>query len=131
MGIKEAQKKLKLAKSQLERVQSSCWDPADAVEAVTWAFYAYENALEAVTEAKGEKFKRKHWEKAQIAGKLKKKGVLSTDIESRLDELNHLRKSVSYGEPGPDLRKVNLEELATELEEFLDEVESIIDSEEE
>jgi hypothetical protein len=131
VGIKEAKKKLTLARSQLERVQSACWDPSDAIEAVTFAFYAYENALEAVTEARGEKFTRKHWEKSKIAGNLKKKGILSLDIEKRLCDLNDLRKSVSYGEPGPALQELDLEELATQLENFIDEVENIVSSAEE
>lgn len=45
VGLGEARKKLELARSQLERVQVASWSPPDPVEAVTWAFYAYENAV--------------------------------------------------------------------------------------
>jgi len=38
---------------------------------------------------------------------------------------------VAYGEPGPELEQMDLEDLAIELEQFLDEVERIIDAAEE
>ena len=52
MGLRAARAALKRAQSQLERVQTAWFDPPDPVEAVTFAFYAYENAVVAVAEAK-------------------------------------------------------------------------------
>lgn len=125
MGVREARTALERAKSQLERVQSASWDPADPVEAVTWAFYAYENAIVAVAEAKGISWKKNHAEKARLAGQFSEKKILSTNVEDRLIELNDLRKDVAYGEPGPELEQLDLEDLAIDLEEFIEEVDRV------
>lgn len=126
MGLREARAALRRAQSQLERVQVAWLDPPDHVEAVTFAFYAYENAIVAVAEAKGIKWTKNHAEKARLAGRLFSDGILSTDVEDRLIALNTLRKDVAYGEPGPELQEMDLEELAVELEQFLEEVEEIV-----
>ena len=42
-----------------------------------------------------------------------------------------MRKDVAYGEPGSELEQMDLENLAIELEQFLDEVERIVDATEE
>lgn len=126
MGLKQARDALKRAKSQLERVQTASWSPEDPIEAVTFAFYAYENAVVAVAEAKGAKWTKNHYEKARLAGRFVKQGILSTNVEERLLELNRLRKDVAYGEPGQELEQLDLEDLATELEEFIDEVEKVV-----
>lgn len=128
MGIREARAALRRARSQLERVQVAWLDPADPVEAVTFAFYAYENAVVALAEAKGIKWKKSHAEKARLAGRLFSNGVVATDIEERLIQLNTLRKDVAYGDPGPELLELHLEQLAIELEEFVEEVEAVIDA---
>jgi hypothetical protein len=47
---------------------------------------------------------------------------LKTDVSDRLVKLNELRKDVSYGDPGEELSEVDLEDLVSELESFLDEV---------
>jgi len=131
MGVREARAALKRAKSQLERVQVAWWDPPDPVEAVTWAFYAYENAIVAVAEAKSIRWEKSHAAKARLAGQFVQQGILSTDVEDRLIELNDLRKDVAYGESGPELEELDLEDLAIKLEEFLEEVEQVIDAVEE
>lgn len=127
MGLPEARQALKRARSQLERVQVAGFDPPDYVEAVTFAFYAYENATVAAAEAKGMKWTKSHYEKAHLARKLVDDGILSTDIEERLLRLNDLRKDVAYGEPGPELEEVDLEDLASDLELFIDEVEKVVE----
>jgi hypothetical protein len=40
--------------------------------------------------------------------------------------LNDLRKDVSYGEPGYDLDNEDLEDLGSELEDFIDEAEEVL-----
>ncbi len=128
MSIQEAQKALERAKEQLERVQVAWYEPADPVEAVTWAFYAYENAVVAVAEAQGVKWEKNHVKKAELAGLFASKGILSTNVEDQLYELNDLRKDVAYGEPGDELEQLDLEELVIELENFIEEVERVIDA---
>lgn len=48
------------------------------------------------------------------------------DVGDLLEKLNDLRKDVQYGEPGPDLQALDLEELAADLELFIDEVERLV-----
>jgi hypothetical protein len=42
--------------------------------------------------------------------------------------LNELRKDVSYGDPGKELSEVDLEDLVSNLELFLDEVRELVGS---
>lgn len=128
MTEKKAQHHLKLAKKQLERVQTAIWDPQDAEEAVTWAFYAYENAVVAIAEKLGMPWLKTHPSKVEVAGKVHAQGKLSVDAGPQIERLNELRKDVQYGEPGPELEAVDLEDLAIDLENFIDEVESVINS---
>lgn len=68
----------------------------------------------------------KHWEKAKLAKKLYNDKKLKTDVTERLTELNELRKDVSYGQPGFNLQSVDLEELVSDLERFLEEVDQLL-----
>ncbi len=43
-----------------------------------------------------------------------------------IENLNALRKDVQYGEPGPELAEIDLENLASELEKFIDEAANVI-----
>lgn len=52
-------------------------------------------------------------------------------LSERLVELNELRKDVSYGDPGEELSDVDLEDLVSELESFLDEIDELVTSREE
>ena len=74
-------------------------------------------------------------EEALRKGRARKEVVrsnkLKTDVSDRLVELNELRKDVSYGDPGEQLMEVDLEDLVSDLESFLDEVAELISSEEE
>lgn len=108
------------------RVQDASWAPRDAEEAVTWAFYAYENCLAALAERYGRKLTKNHREKAELARRLHEDGLVSRDIGDELEELNNLRKDVQYGEPGPELQERDLEDLAIELEQFVEEIDSRI-----
>ena len=128
MSIDEAKKHVARAKKQLEKVQTASWEPQDPEQAVTWAFYAYENCVTALAERYEYQWTPNHYKKAELARTLHDRGFISRDIGDDLEELNSLRKDVAYGEPGYDLLTVDLEELATELEQFVDEVESHIGS---
>jgi uncharacterized protein YutE (UPF0331/DUF86 family) len=126
MTIKEARSKLKLAKSQLERVCAAA-SAEDPEEAVTWAFYAYENAVVAVAEKEQMPWKKTHISKQDVAATLHRRHVLSRDVSDTLSDLNELRKDVAYGEVGQDLEAVDLEDLCVELEEFVNEVADLVE----
>ncbi len=128
MSENEARKKLRRAQSQLSRVQLAVLAPEDREEPVTWAFYAYENGVVAVAEKASINWRKTHWDKLDLADEIHAKGYVSTNVRSTLDQLNELRKDVHYEEPGPELAEVDLEGLAGELESFLDEVQSFLQS---
>ena len=127
MDVDEARKHSAIARKHLDKVQTAAWEP-DPESAVTWAFYAYENCLAALAARYGRKLTRNHHEKAKLARKLYADGLISRDVGDELEELNSLRKDVAYDEPGPELQERDLESLASELEEFITETESRIDS---
>lgn len=128
MGIEEASQHLDLAKIQLERVSTAAWDPEDPAEAVMWAFYAYENCMVAAAESLGRNWKRTHPDKVSIARQLFSDGLVTRDVGADLELLNDLRKQVAYGEVYGDLAELDLEDLAGELESFVDEIEKLIES---
>lgn len=127
MGIEAAIEAIGRAKRHLERVQSAAWAP-DHDEAVTWALYAYENCVTALAELHGRSWTKNHYKKAELARELHAEGLVSRDIGDELEDLNRLRKDVAYGEPGPELQERDLEDLADELETFIDEIDSRIAS---
>lgn len=127
MGVDEARQHINRARRQLEKVQTASWKP-DPEDAVTWAFYAYENCVAPLVERYGRKLTKNHREKAELARRLHDDGLISRDIGDELEELNGLRKDVAYGEPGSDLQEKDLEDVASELEEFIDEIDSRIGS---
>ena len=80
----------------------------------------------ALAELYGYRWTRNHSNKAEVARKLHADGRISRDIGDELEELNSLRKDVAYDDPGSNLRERDLEDLASELEEFIEEVDSRI-----
>jgi uncharacterized protein (UPF0332 family) len=126
MDLIKARDHLELAQKQLDSAQTDSWEPAEPESCVTYVFYAYENAIVAVSEALGIKWKKNHYEKAELAAQFAKEGKLSKDISDLMRRLNDLRKDVSYGEAGVDLLDEDLEALVTDLELMIDEVEGII-----
>jgi hypothetical protein len=130
VGVEEAKEALRRARDQLARVQNAAWEPPDPAEAVMWAFYAYENAVVAAAEASGTAWTKNHYEKADLAEQMHSRGILDTNVKDTLLTLNGLRKDVAYGQSGPDLEQTDLEDLATELERFIEEVERAIPGDE-
>ena len=112
----------------MERVQAAVCEEPDPEEAVIWAFYAYENCVVALAERFGWKWTKNHREKADLARRLHDEGLISRDIGDELVALNNLRKDVAYEHPGPELQEIDLEDMAVELEKFIDEVDSRIGS---
>lgn len=129
--LKEAKAHLARARNQWDRAAVDSWEPADPAECVTKCFYSYENAVVAAATALGTAWTKKHYEKAALAKKLFEQNKIKTDISDRLVELNELRKDVSYGDPGEELSEVDLEDLVSELESFLDEIDELVTSLEE
>ena len=84
--------------------------------------------MAALVERYGRKLTKNHREKAELARRLHDDGLISRDIGDELEELNGLRKDVAYGEPEPDLQEKDVEDVASELEEFIDEIDSRIGS---
>jgi hypothetical protein len=103
MSLEIARQHLDLASVQLDRAQTASWEPAEPESCVSNAFYAYENLIVAVAEAKDVAWARNHYRKADLAKEFAEQMVLSVDLSGTLLHLNDLRKDVSYGEPGFDL----------------------------
>jgi hypothetical protein len=124
--LKEASTHLSRAKNQWDSATVDSWDPAEPADCVTKCFYSYENALVAAATALGAAWTKKHYEKATLAKKLFEQNALKTDVSDLLVNLNELRKDVSYGDPGEELRQTDLEQLVSKLESFLDEVTELL-----
>ena len=128
IGLDEAKIHLDRAKKHLERVQNEAYGDGDPEEAVTWAFYAYENCVSALAETLGRTRTHDHAQKAVLARAFHAEQLVSLDAGDLLVKLNRLRKDVEYGEPGGDLMEVDLENLSSDLEGYIDEVESCMDA---
>jgi hypothetical protein len=126
MSLGVAREHLDLASEQWERATTDAWEPSDPASCVTNAFYAYENLIVAIAEAKDVAWSKNHYKKAALAKDLASNGVLSKDLSDEVLRLNDLRKDVSYGEPGAELRDADLEDLVTELELVINEVEDLV-----
>ncbi len=126
MSLRKARSKLEVARNQLERVHDAV-EMEDPEETVTWAFYAYENAVVAAAEKERLPWKKTHISKQDVAEKLHRRGLLSKDVTDTLRDLNELRKDVAYGEVGEDLQAVSLEDLELELEQFIEEVADLVE----
>lgn len=83
MSVKEARAAIDRARRQMERVQVASWDAEDREEAVTWAFYSYENCIVAAAELHGIPWKKSHPDKAAVARRLHKQGIVPTDTSGR------------------------------------------------
>lgn len=71
-------------------------------------------------------WKKTHRDKVALARRFYRDKIVGTDIGDRLEEFNELRKDVAYDEPTDNLRQLDLEDIASDLEEFVDEVESLV-----
>ena len=129
MSLEQARQFLARAKSQLERVQIAADDDGqDPENAVMWAFYAYENSVITLAKMHGRAWTPNHYAKARLARDLYADQLISRDIGDELEELNRLRKDVAYGEPGAELEEKDLEMLASDLEEFIDDIQARMDA---
>ena len=125
--VGEAREQLGLANRQWDDAAAAAWDPPDAADCVSKCFYAFENAVVAAAIALGMRWEKNHGRKADLAAELFSRGEVKKDIRSLLHHLNDVRKDISYDEPGPELADIDLEELVSELEEYLSGVDALID----
>lgn len=131
MNYKDA---LTRSKRQLERAQALSWAETEEEideyrgEVVTWTFYAIENAVIAAAIKLNIPWEKTHPSKVYIAGQLYSKGFVSVDVSDLLKELNTARKDVAYGEPGFQLTSIDLEDLLSTAEDFIEQVEKICQS---
>ncbi len=116
----EAASKLGLAREHFDRAATASWEPEDREATVIWTFYAYENAVVAAADQVGISWTKNHPSKQAAARELHSAGHVPVDVSETLEQLNELRKDVSYGEPGPDLAELDLEDLLSELESFIE-----------
>ncbi len=132
--LKEARARLRVAKGQWDGASIDSWEPQEPAECVTKCFYAYENALTAAATALGVKWTKKHYEKVKLARELFEANKLKTDVSSEIERLNELRKDIQYGELNAydeDGDPIDLEDLVSNLELFIDEVDEVINALEE
>ena len=127
MSYKDA---LARSRKQLERASALSWGTEEEVdecrgEVVTWAFYAIENAAIAAAIKLKIPWEKTHASKVHVAEQLHSKGLVSKDVSDLLKELNSARKDVAYGEPGSSLTSIDLEDLLTEAETFIEQVEQV------
>jgi uncharacterized protein (UPF0332 family) len=131
MSLTTAREHLGHAKKQLDDAAVDSYAPEDPESCVTNVFYAYENVVVALAEAFDIKWKKNHFDKADVAAQLAKDGRLSKDLSQLMLRLNELRKNISYGEPGDDLLDEDLEALVSDLESMIDEADEVISRAEE
>lgn len=115
--------KLQLAKRHLERVLVAWSEPTDWDNLSLYGFYCLEAAVEAAALHFGMYTSKKHWEKVDVAEDLRNtKGL--PDISDLLCDLNEARKAAAYGDVDrPDL---NAEDIASQIEQYVDEVAALI-----
>ena len=115
--------KLKLARRHLERVQGAWDDPTDWDDLSLYGFYCLEAAVEAAALHVGLRTSKKHWEKVDLAADLNRNHNLP-DVADLLGNLNNARKAAAYGDvEQPDL---NAEELAAEIERYVEAVAALL-----
>jgi hypothetical protein len=121
--MSKASEKLTLARRHLDRVQSA-WDEPDWDDLSLYGFYCLEAAVEAAALHFGFRTSTKHWEKADLALRLHQKKALP-DISDLLRNLNEARKAAAYGDiKFPEL---DAEDTATEIEEYVEAVATLLE----
>jgi hypothetical protein len=116
---------LELAKEHLKRVQAA-WDyPTDWSDLALYGFYCLENAVVAAALHGSVGVRKSHPRKADAARELSASAGLP-DVSSLLVTLNDARKSVAYGDVA--LPNLDAEDLAREIEEYVDAVEALLDT---
>ena len=124
--IAEARKQLEIATRQFDEACTASWMPTEPAECISKCFYAFENAVVAAAMALGIPWKKDHRKKADLAATLFDTGKATKNISELLIELNDVRKDISYGEAGQTLEDMDLDDLLSDLKDYLSQVESLI-----
>jgi len=120
--------KLTIARKHLKRVLDAWDEPTDWDDLSLYGFYCLEAAVEAAATHSGITVSRRHWEKVEVAAELHRRFGLP-DVEELLRNLNDARKAAAYGDIVlPDL---DAEEIASEIEAYVESVSALLDEEEE
>jgi HEPN domain len=109
------QSKSDLAREHFTRAHGA-FEAGDLVVGVTFLYLAAEAAIVALSELNGIAIERQHWRKAQAAGELHTRGVLTTDLSPVLELLNQARKDVAYEGEDPDFGGWSPEDLLSAVE---------------
>lgn len=117
--------KLSLARRHLERVQAAWTDPTDWDDMSLYGFYCLEAAVEAAALHVGLRTSKKHWEKVDIAND-SHKGHGLPNIAQLLRDLNDARKATAYGDV--ELPELDAEDLAADIERYVDAVAALLES---
>lgn len=121
-----AENKLAIARRHLDRVLDAWDDPTDWDDLSLYGFYCLEAAVEAAARKVGIPVSKNHWEKLDVAANLHVQHGLP-DVGSLLRNLNDARKATAYGDVDiPD--DLDAEEIATEIEEYVDAVAKLVES---
>lgn len=124
MNSDEAKKQLEIAKQHLERVLAAYDEPTDWSDLSIYGFYCLESAVVAAAIHLGLDITRSHRGKVQTSTELSDSHGLP-DLSDFLWELNSARKAVAYGDM--DFPDLNPEEVATKIENYVDEVAKLIE----
>ena len=118
--------KLKLAQRHLGKVQDAWFEPTDWDDLSLYGFYCLEAAVEAAALHFGLRTSKRHWEKVDLAVDLQTRHGLP-DISDLLRNLNDARKATAYGDIA--LPELNAEEIAAEIERYVDAVGALLGAE--
>ncbi len=120
--MSDAMGKLRLAKSQLERVRMA-WDPPDWADLSHYGFHALENAVDAACLHLGIPVQRNHPARQEAAHLLYQTHDFD-DVSELLRDLNETRKSESYGDvEAPEL---DAEGTVADIEAFVERVQVLL-----
>lgn len=115
---------LALSRRHLARVQSA-WNPPDWADLTIYGMYAIEAAILAASAHLGRTLKKTHWDKADFARELAKSHGMP-DVSELVAKLNTGRKATAYGDEEMPSDLGDAEDIATEIEEFVDAVDQLI-----
>ncbi len=107
--------KHELAREHLSTAQREL-DGGEFVPGNMFLHLAAEAAVVALAEREGIDTRRRHDMKADAAGELFRRGVVSEDLREVLRSLNQVRKDATYEGEDPDLSVEHLETLAQRIE---------------
>lgn len=116
---------LETARKHLKKVQDSWFEP-DWSDLTMYGLYCLEAAILAAATHLSWEIKKTHWEKESLAERLHNDQGLQ-DISDLLPVLNDARKAHAYGDIEFDESELNAEDLATQIEEFVNEVEALLE----